>query len=82
MKRFLMLIPALVAVLALKAQGDQAWQDSLGAYWGRINAEYRDPVHSPLRPEDRAHFTELERFAPDPRFRVMAEFKAKEGKAF
>lgn len=69
--------------LGLRAQGpDPVWLDSLEAYWDRINADYRDPEHSPLRPEDRPHFTALERFAPDPRFRVEATFKARPGKAF
>ncbi len=69
--------------LASSAQAaDAVWLDSLNAYWGRIDAEYRDTAHSPLLPEDLAHFTELERFAPDAAFRVTATFKAKLGKAF
>jgi len=66
----------------LAAQADPLWADSLAAYWGRINSDYHDPDHSPLLPEDRAHFTELERFVPDPRFRVQASFKSKAGKPF
>lgn len=72
-------------VLAVRAMAQSpvtAWADSRQAFWDRIDAEYRDPQHSPLRPEDRAHFTELERFAPDARFRVMAAFKPKAGKPF
>ena len=61
---------------------DPVWVDSLDAYWGRMNAEYRDSTTTPLPPEARAYFTELERFAPDARFRVTATFKAKLGKEF
>jgi uncharacterized protein len=69
--------------LGASAQNPEVqWRDSLNAYWDRINKEYRDPDHSPLLPEDRAHFTELERYAVDPRFRVMARYKDKAGKPF
>lgn len=72
-----------VMCLGLSAQTDErAWADSLSAYWGRINADYRDAEHSPLLPEDRAHFSELERFRPDSRFKVVASFKPKAGKPF
>lgn len=81
--RALPLLTALLLATVLRAQApDPVWRDSLEAYWGRINAEYRDPKHSPLLPADRAHFTALERYAPDPRYRVTATFKAREGKAF
>lgn len=78
---------ALILLLLLgssaRAQsGEQAWRDSLQAYWDRINADYRDPDHTPLLPDDRARFTALERFAPDARYRVMAAFKPKAGKPF
>ncbi len=73
----LLLVPAL-----LHAQADGVWLDSLQAYWDRLEAEFRDPAQSPLEPRDRAHFTGLERFAPDPRFRVQARFIAEPGKAF
>lgn len=78
---------AVMLLLLIGAQGhaqesEQAWRDSLSAYWGGINADYRDPGHSPLLPEDREHFTELERFAPDALFRVMASFKPRTGKPF
>jgi hypothetical protein len=79
------LIPVLLFLCAFTAKAqtiDKAWADSLQAYWDRINAEYRDPDHTPLRPEDRPAFTELERFAPDPRYRVQANFKARKGKPF
>lgn len=71
---------ALRAIVA--AQVDPAWADSLQAYWDRINADYRDPEHTPLPQEHRAHFAELERFAPDARFRVRAVFKSRAGKTF
>ena len=64
------------------AQNDPLWLDSLQAYWNKVNTEFRDPEHSPLPEQHRAHFTELERFAPDPAFRVQATFKPKEGKTF
>ncbi len=70
-----------VAVTAT-AQNDQAWLDSLQAYWNKVNTEFRDPEHSPLPEEHRAYFIELERFAPDPAFRVLATFKPKEGETF
>jgi uncharacterized protein (DUF1684 family) len=72
----------LLASSARAQSGEQAWRDSLQAYWDRINADYRDPDHSPLLPDDRARFTELARFAPDARYRVMAAFKPKAGKPF
>lgn len=72
----------LLASSARAQSGEQAWRDSLQAYWDRINADYRDPDHSPLLPDDRARFTELARFAPDARYRVMAAFKPKSGKPF
>ncbi|MFN3875765.1 MAG: DUF1684 domain-containing protein, partial [Flavobacteriales bacterium] len=75
----------LIALLTSQARaqsGEQAWRDSLRAYWDRMNAEYRDPERSPLPPQDRARFIELDRFAPDPRFRVAATFKPKAGKPF
>ena len=73
----------LVLVCSIQAQAPEpVWSDSLEAYWGRMNAEYRDSSTTPLPPEARAHFTELERFAPDARFRVTATFKAKLGKEF
>jgi len=66
-----------------RAQGpDAVWLDSLAAYWGRINATCLDSARTPLPGEHRAGFTELERFAPDPRYRVTARFKPREGKDF
>jgi uncharacterized protein (DUF1684 family) len=60
-----------------------AWPDSAEAYWAEMEAEFRDPVHSPLTAEDRAHFEHLDRFAYDPRYRVMATFKpARKAKEF
>ncbi|MBL0129262.1 MAG: DUF1684 domain-containing protein [Flavobacteriales bacterium] len=77
------MVGALLSSLGVFAQSpDRAWQDSLQAYWDHINMEYRDADHSPLLPEARTHFVELERFAPDTQFRIKASFKAKAGKAF
>jgi len=64
------------------AQSDGVWRDSLQAYWDRIDMEYRDPIHSPLPLEYRAGFKNLERYAPDHRFRVRARFTPKAGSAF
>lgn len=76
-------IMALGLAIAAQAQpSGTAWRDSLDAYWARINAQYADTAHSPLLPEDRAAFTALERFAPDPAYVVQARFKAREGRAF
>lgn len=80
MRTFLLVLLCLASWRA-GAQADP-WADSLQAYWDRINTEYRDPEHSPLLPEDRMHFTQLERFQPDERFRVMATFKSKSGEPF
>lgn len=81
--RGLVLCGALLwASLGLCQGPDQAWSDSLEAYWARIDAEYRDTAHSPLLPEDLARFTRLERYAPDMRYRVQARFKPKRGSPF
>jgi uncharacterized protein len=61
---------------------DPVWLDSLQAYWDHLNAEFRDTAQTPLPEAARAHFTELEHFAPDARFRVTATFKSKPGKEF
>ena len=84
MMRSLLLTVALFAVSAsvYGQSPDTVWLDSLQAYWERTNAEYRDPEHSPLLPEDRASFTELERYAPDPAFKVNANFRPRTGKSF
>lgn len=81
--RLLAALLGAVMCLGLSAQTDErAWADSLSAYWERINANYRDADHSPLLPKDREHFTQLERFAPDARFRVQASYRPKAGKPF
>jgi uncharacterized protein (DUF1684 family) len=82
MRRILFFLLLLGAITSKAQVGDKVWADSLQAYWDRINAEYRDPEHTPLRPEDRKTFTELERFPVDPRYRVQATFKARKGKPF
>ncbi|MBK8498640.1 MAG: DUF1684 domain-containing protein [Flavobacteriales bacterium] len=79
--RLVLMVLLGTAPLLASAQTD-LWADSLQAYWDRINTEYRDPDHTPLLPEDRAHFTELERYRPDERFRVTATFKKRSGKPF
>ncbi len=82
MRSLLLVIAGLSALCASAQAPDRTWADSLSAYWARINADYRDPDHSPLLPKDREHFTELERFAPDARFRVQASYRPKAGKPF
>ncbi|WKZ65703.1 MAG: DUF1684 domain-containing protein [Flavobacteriales bacterium] len=83
MMRWFAAVLGVSMALGLSAQAeDAAWADSLTAYWARINADYRDPGHSPLLPQDRERFTELERFAPDVRFRVLATFRPKAGRPF
>ena len=62
-------------VLGQDASGPEAWRDSAEAYWTRMEEEFRDSAHSPLKPEDRAHFEHLDRFPYDPGFRITARFK-------
>ena len=74
---------ALVAAAQVRAQDDEkAWRAALDTYWQGINDTFQDSVKSPLLPEDRAVFTELERFPVDAAFRVRARFKSKTGKDF
>jgi uncharacterized protein (DUF1684 family) len=76
-------VGGLLCALVVQAQPvDRVWADGLEAYWDRINAEYRDTAHSPLLPEDLAVFTELDRYAPDPQFRILARYHARKGKPF
>lgn len=56
------------------AQVPQGWLDSLGAYWARLDAEYADSTTSPLKEEDRVHFTHLAHFPFDSAYRVDAAF--------
>ena len=84
-----MMLRGLIALLFIgklfsaQAQAsNEQWLTGLNAYWEEINAEYSDPMHSPLLAEDRSHFTELERFEPNSTFAVTAQFKAKKGKEF
>ncbi|MEZ4808554.1 MAG: DUF1684 domain-containing protein [Flavobacteriales bacterium] len=78
-----LLVSGSAVVLACCAFGQSdAWSEDLDAYWAGIEAEFRDSTHSPLLPEDRLHFTRLERFDPDEDYRVRARFKAKAGKEF
>lgn len=81
MRSLLVLCSLLVAAQA-RCQSEAVWLDSLSAYWSRIEAEFRDTAHSPLLAVDRAQFHGLERYAPDPRYRVQSRFKARQGKPF
>lgn len=56
------------------AQIPTAWRDSLEAYWSRLDAEYADSATSPLKAEDRAHFTHLAHYAFDSTYCVRASF--------
>ncbi|MFZ1688448.1 MAG: DUF1684 domain-containing protein [Flavobacteriales bacterium] len=58
------------------AQDSTAWRDSVNAYWMRMDAEFADSLESPLKPADRAHFSHLQRFAPDRSYWVEASFTA------
>jgi uncharacterized protein len=79
-------LPALFACLLMQplvAQPDaDAWERSLEAYWAEKEATFRDSATSPLLPSDRLAFQHLERFGPDPSYRVTARFKAREGPEF
>lgn len=61
---------------------DPAWTSGLEAHWATIEATFQDSASSPLSPELRASFNGLDRFEPDPGYRVMARFKARQGKDF
>lgn len=56
------------------------YEIEINNYWNELNTEFRDPHQSPLKPEDRKNFTELERFPTDEDFRVTATFVADSGK--
>lgn len=73
--RPLLLVCTVLTACVGRAQCDSTWRDSLDAYWTRIDHEYADSAHSPLKPEDRAQFAHLHRFVPDPVFCVLADFK-------
>jgi uncharacterized protein (DUF1684 family) len=78
----LLVLCALVASASSAQLDETTWRDSLAAYWDRIEVEFLDPGHSPLRPEDRPTFHGLERFPADPMYRVQASYRAKPGKEF
>ena len=82
MIRTIIIIGALLTCTA-NAQDTTAWRDSLDAYWSHLDAEYADSATSPLKPEDRAHFTHLAHFAADHAFCVEATFTpAKDAQPF
>lgn len=69
------LLCAVLIACGTCAQDAAAWRDSLDAHWARVDAEFADSAQSPLKPEDRAHFEHLHRFAPDRAYNVEAVFK-------
>ena len=75
---FTLAMPALLCAQSV----DPAWLAGLASYWAEIEATYADSVKSPLPMEDRPSFIGLPRYAPDPRYRVVAKFRAREGKEF
>ncbi|MCB9168837.1 MAG: DUF1684 domain-containing protein [Flavobacteriales bacterium] len=73
----------LLAVGALDAQVPDRWAQDLQAYWDTLEAEFHDPAESPLGPEERAHFTHIDRFPADSAYVVHAGFqKADEPREF
>lgn len=64
------------ASILLHAQDTIVWRDSLDAYWARMDAEFADSAHSPLKPEDRVVFEHLLRFPADHGYCVEATFAA------
>ena len=50
------------------------WRDSLDAYWSRLDAEFADSATSPLKAEDRVHFSHLAHYPFDSAYRVQATF--------
>lgn len=82
--RWPILLVLLGSVVSARAQvGDSAaWRQGLASYWAEIDSAFADSAHSPLLPPDREHFTQLERFAPDPAYVVRARFRAGEGEPF
>jgi uncharacterized protein (DUF1684 family) len=80
MRAPLLIIAALFTLTTTRAQ--DAWRDSLNAYWSRLDAEYADSSTSPLKPDDRAHFTHLAHFPFDTAYAVRATFtRAQNGEA-
>ncbi|MBX2978509.1 MAG: DUF1684 domain-containing protein [Flavobacteriales bacterium] len=77
------LVLGVLSAIGVRAQTiTKPWEAELEAYWQEIEATFKDSIKSPLRPEERLGFTNLDRYAPDPRFRVQARFKSREGRAF
>jgi uncharacterized protein len=84
MKIHVLLFLAMIGLVQnAAAQTPPAWNDSITAYWNRLNVEYADSATSPLKAEDRAHFKQLEHFAFDPAYCVQARFdRTKDAPAF
>jgi len=67
---------------AMAQPDERSWRTSLDLYWAKIDSAYKDTVHSPLPKEERKAFVGLQRFPPDPAYRVKARFEPKEGPVF
>jgi uncharacterized protein len=70
----LLILPGFATCMAQDTTVLSGWRDSLDAYWSHIDAEYADSATSPLKADDRSHFLQLERFAPDSSYCVRAAF--------
>lgn len=83
MKRLLVLIAALGTLCVFGQTDTSAIISEAKAFQKELDSSYADPEHSPLTPEDLAHFEGLPFFEIDPRFYVIAKFKkAKQPKTF
>ncbi len=74
--RVVVVLALSISALVLQAQDTIVWRDSLDAYWARMDAEFADSAHSPLKSEDRQVFEHLHRFTADHSYCVEATFAA------
>lgn len=83
MRNFVIGLLSVLCVVSVQAQpAGGNWRSELDTYWAKIDSAYSDTVHSPLPKEERLHFTGLERFPADPKYRVKAQFRSAEGPVF
>ncbi len=75
MKRLTVLVLLVCGTGSAPAQEDSLWRSAIEDHIERMDAEFKDPAHSPLTEEDRAEFTHLDRFGPDPAYVVQATFR-------
>lgn len=80
-KRYICSMKMIFTVLfatVFTAQGICQENTGLEAYqsfWNKVDTEYKDPEHSPLKPADIAGFDSIARFDFDQKYRVMAHWK-------